>query len=224
MLFERYYLLVKTKPTDFVDVQGMTKRSCLLVWFITIPFVLSSHLLAFAVIVAGNWQDRAYIPKVKDMERSVLTSAMLISTLFFNIPDFISIAFYVKMSRHFLKRSKMVNSIPDGPPENLNAGAWMGDLEPNMAVPSQPATSNEARLVMSKLGLHMSTTLLDLAASLANAFLAQTLLGSILTKVYMVVFCFWLPLVVVKVNVRELDGMAEYITDAIKCKHGNDDN
>ncbi len=214
-------MLVKTKPNDFVDVQGMTKRSCLLVWVIYFPFLFIYNLVIYAPIVIASWPN---IPDLRKIEHGVLTGAMVASTFAYNLPDFFSLAIYMKMSIHFKKKNNIVQPVSEIQMESVELHGAVMDVLNNHEMPNLP-TQNEhkdARRIMAKLVVHLSVTMLDLAVSLVNAFLVYSLAGRILMKLYMVVFCFWLPLLVIKANVKELEDMVPYLNRLMRCRQEND--
>ncbi len=213
----RYYLLVITKPSDFIDVQAMTKKACIMVWVVAIPTFFCTRIVEYVTIAGKSFPD---IPNIKDIDRWALIGSMLISNFFYNIPDFISIVVYLKMSKYFSKKSVYVH--PNPPDQE---GIWVGNNE--VAAPPHVANhqdethqdqTNESKAILAKLRLHVTVSLMDMAYHVINAVLVRTLAGSIVIKVYLVVICFWLPLLVVKVNVKQLNGMVNYVIEFITCQ------
>ncbi len=205
----------------------MTKRACILVWVVAVPFLISCHLLAYIPIAAKTWPQ---VRDISEIDHWDLFVSLVSSNIFYNVPDYISIAIYFKMSRFFKKRSNTVEPHPNdiehvGREED---GVWMGDVGEVASDHSNGPSSNEpqpdeAKLVMSKLRLHIATSLLDLLCSISMAFLLGTVIGSVVGKMYFVVICFWLPLMVVKSNVSQLDGILTFSGNLIRCKvWGND--
>ncbi len=203
----------------------MTKKTCILVWAIAIPFTISSNLILAVPITAKGWSD---ISNVSEVDLGVLKSSMAISTIFYNTPDFISIALYMKMSLHFTKRKMLVaplQAVADG----SQAEVWIGDVElghmnNSRAAQNTPDTAQEeqhdveTRQIMAKLRLHILFSLWDLIWGLLNALLVRTLVGSIVGKIYFVVFCYWIPLLVIKENVKKLNGITSYLLSLAKCR------
>ncbi len=209
---DRYYLLVKTKPNDFVDVQAMTKKACIMVWVVALPILVCSR-----IVVIGTLSGKSFpkVPKITDVDHWVLVGAMIISMFFYNIPDFMSILVYIKMCRYFSKRSQSVH------PDPTIEEPGFGDL--HMPVPgiqnyAQQNQASEARAVIGKLRVHFFICLLDMGYFVLNALLVRTVAGSIAVKIYMVVICFWLPMLVVKTNVKQLDGIFMYVWELIILK------
>ncbi len=213
---DRYYFLVKLKPNEFVDVQAMTKKSCVMVWVVAVPLMFCTRIVEY-VTVAGNCFPS--LPNIQEVSRFAIISAMLISNVFYNIPDFISIIVYLKMTKHFSKKSTYVHPNPSD-----QEGIWVGDVEvpepPNNHEDeeTQQGQTSESKAILKKLRVHISLCLLDMAYHVLNAVLVRTVAGSIIIKVYLVVICVWLPLFVVKANVKQLDGMSMYAMALLTCK------
>ncbi len=176
-------------------------------------------MVAFVPIVATSWPD---VPDIRRIDKKVLTSAMIASTFVYNFPDFVSLGIYLKMSLHFKRKNKAVQPGSHISVETIELGDVALNVPYQSEPPDMPAPNEhqDAKRIMAKLGLHMSVTMLDLAVSLVNSFLLHTVAGSVVAKLYLVVFCFWLPLLVIKANLKQLDDMTSFVSNLMRCKHG----
>ncbi len=197
----RYYLLI---INDDVDLSRLTSKCCAAVWAVSIPYYALCHLPSYAMFTAHNWPR----VRVNSLDAQVLMLSMVATNIIYNVPDYISIALYLKMWRRLRDHTQVQPQI-----ELPYGGIWVGgnlDHPPIEAAANSNNTigndnqNDKAESIFSKLGLHVSVALLDMVMFFLASMSIGNIVGRVLLHVHIVIFCYWIPFIVIKNNFKQL--------------------
>ncbi len=201
----RSYLIISEND---MDLSKLTGKCCMLVWCIAVPYNVLCHFPAYTLFTVNNWPE----VRIKSLDSKVLMLTMVLTNIVYNVPDLISVALYLKMW-HKLRCHNTVSPQAENTIERYG-GIWVGgdfDYPPN----DNDANSNssdmdsddhddKAESVLSKLGLHVSVALLDMLVFFVASRNIGSIVGRVLLHMHIVMFCFWIPFIVIKNNFKQL--------------------
>ncbi len=197
-----------------VDMPSLRRRSLAAVWKSALPFLLLGQAPWLAIFL---WQGWPTVP-VDELPSETLLWTAVANTVASNAPDICSIAVYAKMMWHFRRSVQPAHhQVYYNNDDQISViskeygGIWVGEEEEeNQAQPPPPPppenTGHESKSVMRVLRWHVSLCLADAAVTASAAVLCSPAAGKAAYHAYVLVNCFWVPLIVVTSNFRQLRG------------------
>ncbi len=208
----RYYLLLGNK--HLVDMDQLRKRSLLAMWCVTLPFLVACQApWIMLLIIGGQSLSSGWVVRL---------IAIGVTSLLNNIPDFISIVLYILMKRRLNKVENGSNDFqPIEEEEDSYGGIWVGghgdhpDVGGTTTPPptpnpehNSPADKSEVPAsILRILRLHVSWSMVDIVISFLCSMLLPHVSGIVLGYLFYSLGCFWIPIAVIRGNVRQLDGV-----------------
>ena len=201
---------------DQVDLDSLRRRGLCCVWALYALYFAA----VFSAILASTGGGLVAAPRAAFWDRPVLDQFRFIAlrAAANNLPDLLSVALYMKMTRHYMSSSvhpaqaEQEDSVDDLGSINsavFPAEAW--PAPPQLPPPPQQQQDQQQESfakVMRILRLHAATSLLDVLAA-ALIFIRARAARLVVAYHVMLALALWLPLYIVKTSFKQMDRMAE---------------
>ena len=202
----RYKLLVTMSPGEVeeIDLGKMRKQFTLLVQVGSVMSLIFCIIFWVAVLVPHG-------KALEDVEQNTRLTARMGSMLVSNLPDYISVIYYVKMWLHFKPPHTSGNSVAPSMPEADQESSHQGqDSVSTNALPDDPTADLSAtrrKSAMRTLKSHVILALMDILVEPLALFIKGKR-----CKFFFLAYCnavvgFWLPLVVITRDFNQINGV-----------------
>ncbi len=211
----RYYLLIIKKDEDEIDMDRLRRRSLLAVRMATIPLLVATFSIGYGILIMEGWPG----VRIHEIDEDIFILGYGIGMVVANIPDYVSIGIFFKMSVHFWKK-KNATVHPAVELEDQGedfGGIWVGGAEnggglpvPNVGEGQQAPHNDEqdehkAKAVMKTLKISMMLSLLDMTLIVLMYYKCYPL-GKTSGYLHQIVSGCWIPFFVVKSSFKQMDG------------------
>ncbi len=203
-------------------MKSLKSKCLIIVWVVALPFAVSSQAISYLIARSQGFPN----VKIAKLEFRTRMLAVMSNNLFGNIPDYFSIILYAVMWKRFKSTNRVGLKTTRANETSGQEGIWMGSngiaiiLESADQDSSRSSTSvndkkHRAQQVLDSLKYHILLCLLDFLLSLVNGAVMSTVVGRYMMYFYHVFCCYWIPFLVIKTSLRQLDGMTMYIFNVL---------
>ena len=200
---------------DQVDLDSLRRRGLFCVWALYALYFAA----VFSAILASTGGGLVAAPRAAFWDRPVLDQFrhLVLRAAANNLPDLLSVALYMKMTRHYKSSSvhpaqaEQEDSVDDLGSINsavFPAEAWPAPPQQQQQQQQQDQQQESFAKVMRILRLHAATSLLDVLAA-ALIFIRARAARLVVAYHVMLALTLWLPLYIVKTSFKQMDRMAE---------------